>query len=157
MKYTRLAKEQFEELHQEFINFLATQSITASEWADIKKNKPEAAEQELDVFSDLVWFGVLKKVEYLEHISPQQIHLFQCKDKSMRLIALKIENESVDFTTKVGFNWLRDNLLSDSIEFFNAKKEYSDDKYLDIFKMIETGANITKGELFQYFADLIKG
>jgi hypothetical protein len=157
MKYTRLAKEQFEELHQEFINFLATQSITAGEWADIKKNKPEAAEQELDVFSDLVWFGVLKKVEYLEHISPQQIHLFQCKDKSMRLIALKIENESVDFTTKVGFNWLRDNLLSDSIEFFNAKKEYSDDKYLDIFKMIETGANITKGELFQYFADLIKG
>ena len=157
MKYTRLTKEQFDELHQEFINFLATQSITASEWADIKKNKPEEAEQELDVFSDLVWFGVLKKVEYLEHISPQQIHLFQCKDKSMRLIALKIENESVDFTTKVGFNWLRDNLLSDSIEFFNAKKEYSDDKYLDIFKMIETGANITKGELFQYFADLIKG
>lgn len=157
MKYTRLAKEQFEELHQEFINFLATQSITASEWADIKKNKPEAAEQELDVFSDLVWFGVLKKVEYLEHISPQQIHLFQCKEKSMRLIALKIENESVDFTTKAGFNWLRDNLLSDSIEFFNAKKEYSDDKYLDIFKMIESGANITKGELFQYFADLIKG
>ena len=157
MKYTRLAKEQFEELHQEFINFLATQSITASEWADIKKNKPEAAEQELDVFSDLVWFGVLRKVEYLEHISPQQIHLFQCKEKNMRLIALKIENESVDFTTKAGFNWLRDNLLSDSIEFFNAKKEYSDDKYLDIFKMIESGANITKGELFQYFADLIKG
>jgi hypothetical protein len=157
MKYSRLTKEQFEELHQEFINFLATQSITAKEWDTIKKNKPEAAEQELDVFSDLVWFGVLKKVEYLEHISPQQIHLFQCNEKSMRLIALKIENKSVDFTTKAGFNWLRDNLLSDSVEFFNAKKEYSDDKYLDIFKMIVSGANITKGELFQYFAELVKG
>ncbi|WP_178984073.1 DUF6495 family protein [Winogradskyella helgolandensis] len=158
MKYSRLTKEQFEELHQEFINFLATQSITGDEWEDIKKNKPEAAEQELDVFSDLVWLGVLSKVEYLEHISPQQIHLFQCNEKSMRLIALRIEeNEYVDFTTKEGFNWLRDNLLSDSVEFFNAKKDYSDDKYLDIFKMIQSGANITKGELFNYFAELVKG
>ena len=31
MKYTRLTREQFEELHPEFINFLATQSITAEE------------------------------------------------------------------------------------------------------------------------------
>ncbi len=63
MKYQRLTKEQLEELHQEFINFLATQSITAKEWDDIKKNKPEVAEQELDVFSDLIWEGVLSKVE----------------------------------------------------------------------------------------------
>ncbi|WP_282032250.1 DUF6495 family protein [Winogradskyella eximia] len=157
MKYSRLTKEQFEELHQEFINFLATQSITADEWEDIKKNKPEIAEQELDVFSDLVWLGVLGKVEFLEHISPQQIHLFQCNEKSMRLIALRIDNKAVDFTTKEGFNWLRDNLLSDSVEFFNAKKEYSEDKHLDIFKMIQSGANITKGELFTYFANLVKG
>lgn len=155
MKYSRLSKEQFEELHQEFINFLATQSITADEWEDIKKNKPDVAEQELDVFSDLVWFGVLKKVEYLEHISPQQIHLFKCKDKQMRLIALKIDKEAIDFTTKEGFEWLRNNLLSDDIEFFNANKEYSDDKYLDIFKMIQQGAAITKGELFKYFEKLI--
>lgn len=156
MKYTRLTKEQFEELHQEFINFLATQSITADEWKDIKANKPKAAEQELDVFSDLVWFGVLSKVEYLEHISPQQIHLFKCKEKDMHLIALKINNDAIDLTSKEGFAWLRDNLLSDSVEFFNAKKDYSDDKHMDIFKIIQQGANITKGELFQYFENLIK-
>ena len=75
----------------------------------------------------------------------------------MRLIALRIDNKAVDFTTKEGFNWLRDNLLSDSVEFFNAKKEYSEDKHLDIFKMIQSGANITKGELFTYFANLVKG
>ena len=54
MKYSRLTKEQFEELHQEFINFLATQSVTADEWANLKVNKPELAETELDVFSDLI-------------------------------------------------------------------------------------------------------
>ena len=51
MKYSRLTKEQLEELHQEFINFLATQSITADEWSDIKINKPEVAEEELDAVS----------------------------------------------------------------------------------------------------------
>ena len=64
MKYTRLTKEQFEELNQEFINFLSTQSITANEWKEIKEQKPEVAEEELDIFSDLVWEGVLSKVDY---------------------------------------------------------------------------------------------
>ena len=76
MKYSRLTKEQFEELHQEFINFLATQSITVDEWQDIKTNKPYVAEQELDIFSDLVWEGVLNQTKYLEHISPKDIHFF---------------------------------------------------------------------------------
>jgi uncharacterized membrane protein YheB (UPF0754 family) len=155
MKYTRLTKEQFEELQQEFINFLATQSITADEWTEIKLNKPEAAEQELDVFSDLVWQGVLGKVTFLEHISPNQMHLFQCLDNEMRLIALKVKNDSIDLTTKEGFKWFQDNLLSDDIEFFSAKKAYSDDKAMDKFKLIQQGAVITKGDLFNYFEKLV--
>jgi hypothetical protein len=154
MKYSRLTKEQFEELHQEFINFLATQSITASEWSDIKSNKPEVAEQELDVFSDLVWEGVLNKVEYIEHISPQQMHLFHLKDEHMHLIAVKLKNP-IDLTTRDGFNWLRDNLMDDDIEFLQAKKEYSDYRQLDKFKLIQQGGVITKGDLFSYFDKLI--
>ncbi|WP_460218508.1 DUF6495 family protein [Psychroserpens sp. MEBiC05023] len=155
MKYSRLSKEQFEELHQEFINFLATQSITAKEWADIKANKPEIAEQELDVFSDLIWEGVLSKVQYLEHISPQQMHLFHCSEKQMRLIALKIKNADIDITTKDGYAWFRDNLMSDDIEFFTASKDYSKDKNQDKFKLIQEGANITKGQLYLYFENLV--
>ena len=51
MKYARLTKEQLEELHPEFITFLATQSIDKMEWDDIKKNRPHVAEQEIDLFS----------------------------------------------------------------------------------------------------------
>jgi len=155
MKYSRLTKEQFEELHQEFINFLATQSITSDEWKDIKQNKPKVAEQELDIFSDLVWEGVLKKVKFLEHISSNQMHLFHCLENEMRLIALKIQNSTIDLTTKEGFNWFRNNLLSDDVEFFSAKKSYSEDKALDKFKLIEQGAVITKGDLFKYFENLV--
>lgn len=155
MKYTRLTKEQFEELHKEFINFLATQSITADEWLDIKTNKPEVAEQELDVFSDLVWEGVLSQARYLEHISKQQMHLFHLDEVHMHVIAVKVNQEDIDITTKAGYNWLQNNLMNDAVEFLQAKKEYSEDKNLDKFKLIQQGGVITKGELFRYFDKLI--
>ena len=66
MKYRLLTKEQFEELHEEFATFLASQQIDANEWKEIKKNKPELAQQELEVFSDFVWDRVLGKAESTE-------------------------------------------------------------------------------------------
>ncbi len=155
MKYARLTKEQFEELHQEFINFLATQSITADEWANLKVNKPEVAEMELDVFSDLIWEGVLNKAEYLEHFAPQHMYLFHLDEKNMHAIVVNVKNDEVDITTKEGYNWLRENLMDESVEFLQADKAYTEDKNLDKFQMIEQGASITKGELYQYFYNLI--
>ena len=155
MKYTRLSKEQFEELHQEFINFLATQSITAEEWADIKENKPEVAEQELDVFSDLVWEGVLTQAKYLENISPQHMYLFHLAEAQIELIGLKINSENVDLTTREGFSWLRENLMHETVELFQAKKDYSEDRQQDKFALIQQGSLITKGDLFKYFEKLV--
>ncbi|MBL7559835.1 hypothetical protein JAO71_08470 [Olleya sp. YSTF-M6] len=154
MKYSRLTKEQFEELHQEFINFLATQSITAEEWATIKTKQPEVAEQELDVFSDLVWEGVLKSVKYVEQISAQNIHLFSFKEDHMHVIGIKIDGP-IDVTTKDGFNWLRENLMDETVTFTQGKKDYSEDKNLDKFKLIQSGSAITKGELYEYMNTLI--
>jgi len=155
MKYRRLTKEQFEELHQEFINFLATQSVTAEEWEALKQNKPELAETELDVFSDLIWEGVLNKAEYLEHFAPQHMYLFHLADEQMHAIVINIKNDAIDITTDDGYDWLRNNLMDESVEFLQADKPYTKDKNLDKFKMIEQGANITKGELYQYFNKLI--
>ncbi len=157
MKYQRLSKEQLEELHVEFINFLATQSITADEWNDIKANNPNVAEEEIDVFSDLVWEGVLAGAQYLEHFSKDQIHLFKLQEDQMYLVAIKVNNEVIDITTAEGYNWLRENLLNDEVVFYNASKEYGSDKNLDKFKLIQQGANITKGELYNYFTKLIQG
>ena len=154
MKYQRLSKEQLNEMHKEFINFLASQTITAAEWEDIKTETPDVAEQELDVFSDLVWEGVLNKVTYLEHISPQQMHLFHLKDNEMHVIAVQLKNE-VDLTTKDGFSWLRDNIMSEEVEFLQAKKEYSNDKNADKFTLIQQGSIISSGDLFLYFDKLI--
>lgn len=155
MKYTRLTKEQLTELHQEFINFLATQSITASEWDTLKEEKPEVAEQELDIFSDLIWEGVLSRVEYLENISAQHMHLFWLTEKEMKLISVKIRNPEIDLTTSVGFNWFKKNWQSDYIDYLTASKAYSQDQNQDKFDLIQQGAVITKGDLFRWFDEII--
>lgn len=155
MKYTRLSKEQLEELHTEFINFLATQSITSDEWSSIKKEKPEVAEQELDVFSDLIWEGVLTKVKYLENISEMHMHLFELTNKEMKLVSVKVLNPDIDLRTKIGFDWFKRNFQSDFVEYLTASKAYSEDKNLDKFNLIQQGAAITKGELYQWFDQII--
>ena len=98
----RLTKEQFEALHQEFANFLASQSIDKKEWDEIKASKPEVAEQELDVFSDLIWEGVLTNARFLEHFSKNHIFLFHCQEQFMQSIVLKSLVSHIDFMTKEG-------------------------------------------------------
>lgn len=155
MKYARLTKEQFAELEEEFINFLATQSITADEWRSMKEDNPKLAEEELDVFSDLIWEGVLSKVKFLENISEQQMHLFECTDKEMHLISVKIMNPDIDLATEEGFDWFRKNWQSDFVEYLTASKAYSTDRNLEKFELIKKGAVITKGALYQWFAQVV--
>ena len=62
---------------------------------------------------------------------------------------------NIDFTTTEGFSWLRDNLLDDNVKIYNSSKDYSEDKLVDKFDLILKGGLITKGELFNYFNELI--
>jgi hypothetical protein len=155
MKYTRLTKEQLEELHQEFINFLATQSITAAEWETIKRDKPEVAEEELDIFSDLIWEGVLDKVNYLEHFSANQMFLFNIDQVKINLIAVKIEKDDIDIRTPSGYQWLQKNLMDDSVNLYTSSKVLKEDRNKDIFALIQQGAVITKGDLYRYFDNVV--
>ena len=156
MKYTRLTKEQFEELHPEFINFLASQSIDKAEWDTIKENKPEVAEQELDVFSDLIWEGVLTKAEFLEHFSKNHIFLFQCFDSYVNSIVLKSLVPDVNFLTKEGLQWLSDNMFTETIEMKIGKKVFTEERNTSIFALIQQGAILSDGQLYQQINSIIE-
>ena len=148
MKYARLTKEQLDELHNEFATFLASQSIDKKEWDEIKANKPEVAEQELDVFSDLIWEGVLTKAEFLEHFSKSHIFLFQCFETEVKSIVLKALDPNIDFLTKEGLQWLSDNMFTENIEMKIGKKVFTEDRNYSIFQLIQQGAFLTDGQLF---------
>ena len=156
MKYSRLTKEQFEEMHTEFINFLSTQAIDKAEWDKIKVEQPEIAEQELDVFSDLVWEGVLSKTEFLEHFSKNHIFLFQCFDTYVKSIVLKSLVLETNFLTKEGLQWLSDNLFTETIEMKIGKKEFTEDRNQSLFELIQQGAFLSDGQLFKQINTIIE-
>ena len=156
MKYSRLTKEQFEELNQEFSTFLATQAIDKAEWDKIKAEKPDVAEQELDVFSDLIWEGVLNKADYLEHFSKNHIFLFHCFDTYVQSIVLKSLVPEIDFLTKEGLQWLSDNLFTETIEIKTGKKVFTEERNSSIFELIQQGSFLSDGQLFKQIISIIE-
>ncbi|WP_394773373.1 DUF6495 family protein [Flavobacterium sp.] len=156
MKYARLTKEQFDELHAEFANFLATQTIDKAEWDSIKINKPEVAEQELDVFSDLILEGVLSRAEYLEHFSKNHIFLFKCFETDVQSIVLKSLVPETDFLSKEGLQWLSDNMFTENIEMKVGKKVFTEDRNASIFELIQQGAFLSDGQLFTQINTIIE-
>lgn len=155
MKYARLTKEQLEELHPEFINFLATQSIDKIEWDDIKKNRPHVAEQEIDVFSDMIWEKALTNVTHLDHFSKNYIFLFKCLPDVVYSFVIKTNNPEIDFVSADGIYWLSENLFSDDVEITRGRKDISSNRNESLFEIIKQGGIISKGELFTKLDSLI--
>lgn len=156
MKYSRLTKEQFEELHLEFINFLASQQIDKAEWDKIKEEKPEVADQELDVFSDLIWEGVLSKAKFLEHYSKNHIFLFGFDDQQIQTIVIKTSQLDVDFLTKEGLQWLSDAVFTEDVEIKHGGKPFGADRNKELFDIIKQGAILSEGDLYKQFKEMLK-
>ena len=156
MKYRQLTKEQFEELHEEFARFLASQKIDTKEWQTLKKEKPAVAEEEMNVFSDVVWDEVLNKAEFIEHFSKSSINLFKTQQTLIERILIKTSNPKIDFQSEDGVLWLTKNAGDPSLEYFYAHKDYAKDRNIEIFDLIEKGGLITKGGLYTSAAKIIK-
>ena len=150
MKYRQLTKEQFENLHEEFAHFLASQSIDMKEWNQKKKEKPNVAEDEMNVFSDVVWDDVLSKTDYVEHFSKTSVNLFKCDDEEIHRIAIKITWD-INLLEQKGFEWLMQNPMDNSVEIFKGSKPYNSERNIEVFDLIEKGSSISKGEIFEYF------
>lgn len=156
MKYIQLTKEQLEELHEEFATFLASQQIDVKEWNEIKTNKPEVADEELNVFSDLVWEDVLTKAKYIEHFSKSSINLFCCTEGVIQRIMIKTKADDLDLSSQEGIQQLLNNPKSELFEFFKGAKKYNKERNLEIFDLVLKGASINKeGALYQNFEKLV--
>lgn len=143
-----LTKEQFEELHEEFATFLAAQQIDVNEWSNIKKNKPEVAQEEMELFSDMVWDRVLDKAKYLEHFSEKTINLFRIEAEQISRVVVQVDKD-VNLLEKVGYQWFMDNSNDDAIEYLKGQKPFLKEKKEEIFDLIKQGCVISEGELFE--------
>lgn len=148
MRYTRLTREQFEALSAEFATFLAAQSIDKPQWDDIKTNNLGRTDELLDLFSDLIWEGVLNGAEYLEHYSEKHVFLFHLGEARIDSVVIKVLDEEVNLLSPNGMSFLREQLFSDLTEIRRGSKPYTLDRNADIFSLIQQGAVLSDGNFY---------
>lgn len=143
-KYRRLTLEELEEFNKEFIDFLVVNGIVADDWVKMKRDEPEKANLVIDKFSDVVFEGAMRKIKYLEFVSSKSIKCFQCLDNEITLVGIDTSKDSeIDFSTN---SWQEN--LSD-LSVYTQTKTYNKVRELELFDMIQSGASISKGELFK--------
>lgn len=155
MNYHRLSKEQLEELHEEFAKYLAALSIDRKQWESIKENDPAQVDQHLDQFSDLVWEDVLSKDLYLEHLSPNHFFIFECLEKEMHLIAVKVSEVDQDITTTEGWQWLLHHIHDEKVTFYRSSKAYIHDRKEELYGMILKGAQISNDKRYKSILEFL--
>lgn len=140
MKFKRLTMEELKALEQDFISFLAHAQITAQDWEKMKREEAHKADELIDVFSDVVYDKVLRKIRYLEFRDEKTLNLYHCSDEAIFLTGLRVKEHSAIDLTKPGIldQWNTDHLSSVSIV-------RSEKKYL---KLVEKFVNCGRRKVF---------
>lgn len=154
MKYRRLTIEELNDMENEFVRFLVSNGVTADDWEKIKVENPTKADGLINIFSDVVFDKVLEKVKYIEFRTPNDIKTFRCLEDKIELLGLRINGPSnIDFTKGQP---LQDMLIyiknapEGSVQMYSAEKAYKESNpKKEIFDMLENGASISEGEIFE--------
>jgi hypothetical protein len=149
MKYKRLSNEELQELEPEFVNFLASNQVTAPEWLELKASNLERVEELIEVFSDMVFENVLKKIKYVEHVTRQDWMVFHCKEEGLHMIGIQLSDESgLDLTDPDFFEHWNEAPDSIGITMYSKEQNYSEEREKVIFQLLESGCSIADEKLF---------
>ncbi len=153
MKYRRLAADELKELETEFIQFLSANTVTGPDWEALKKDRPERAEELIELFSDIVFEKVLEQVEYLEMSSPRDIRTFHCAKDLIRMNGIRAIGEtSLDFTQVKDPQAMMAEAKAGgtTLQAYSGEKAYDPGRSEELFRMMQQGALISRdGHLFK--------
>ncbi len=152
MKYRRLTNAELKQLEPDFVRFLASQSIPATDWEAMKTRGDSKVSKLLDAFSDLIFERVLSNVKYLEKRTKHEWHIYKVMDERLKLNGLRLSgNEEIDFRQSTDLD-LKSLYLEygGNLTLFTAEKSFQKEKNLEVFDLLEAGCLIQKnGEFFE--------
>ncbi len=154
MKYKLLESAELKELENEFIHFLSSAQITATDWEKMKIDKIQEANELIAVFSDLVYEKVMNKIEFLEFRDNKSLNIFHFMEDKIVLVGLRVkENSSLDLLNENVFDqWNQSNMSS--VTLVKTEKQYVNEKGEEVFELMQTGCYITDERLFNVLKDL---
>jgi hypothetical protein len=160
MKFRRLTKQELQDLEKEFIHFLVSNGIEASDWKKISDTDPEKVEHFVDLFSHIVFKKALKNIKFLEHKSPNSIKYFFCAEDKIVLACIQAsEDSNLDFThqktmMKLGSGELE--AADGEITIYKSEKPYQLSREEEVFKLMEEGGEPCSNEQFDRIYKLAK-
>jgi hypothetical protein len=156
-KYRPLTYEELQELQKEFIDFLVLNSITADEWVRMKKKTPVKAATFLELFSDVVFESITRKIQFLELRTPKDLISCQCLDNKLVIVGMRAPVKSdADFTDKF---FIQQAFLNPPAELkvYTTERPYEKSRESDLFVMTEAGYTITDGKIFKTLSLALPG
>ncbi len=148
-KYRPLSLEELQELETEFVNYLILNGIIAEDWEKLKKEEPSKASHIIELFSDMVFETILRKIRFLEFREPKEIRTFQCLDEKLVMVGMKADPSSdADFTDPSYIQRSAQN-ASDRLNIYFKEKAYTKTREQELFEMTEAGCLISDGKLFK--------
>lgn len=154
-KYRRLTIDELKELEKEFVEFLVLNGIVAEDWEKMKEDDPVKADKIIDLFSDVVFEQILRKVGFLDFISAKTIMSFQCLDTKMVMVGMESDSEEIDFTQKKSIELIKTEGPKGRVKVYSQDKAYGADRSKELFNMIQQGCGISDGRWFKMISLLL--
>lgn len=153
-KFRRLRRDELEEVTPQFVKFLSVNGIDAESWVKIKEDDPRRADGLILQFSQIVFSGVIDKIEYLVQRKPHDLRTYRTGPDKIEMRGLLISGTtSVDLTdSALPPREIFERLRADGAtpKLYRAERTYLPiGRDQDIFLRMEEGALIDGGELFE--------
>ncbi|MEL6357918.1 MAG: DUF6495 family protein, partial [Bacteroidota bacterium] len=154
-------RDELEEIKPQFIKFLALNGYDSSSWEKVKQDDLTQANQLIDQFSQIVFSGVIDRMEYLIQRSNKDIRTYHCLPGKIRMLGLLVEGETnldlrqVDLPAQEMMKQVRQS--GAAVKLYSGERAYrAGDRQRDVFLLMEQGALISDGELFSILEEVSK-
>jgi len=148
-QYRILESDELEHFEKEFIEYLVVNGITGEDWEKLKTEQTEEAERIVALFSDVVFEGVMRKVNYLDFRSEKVLKSFMCLKDRLILVAMEASDDSEVNFLNIKTPADAAQLPNGTVRVFSTEKSYSKKREEELFAMTEAGCDIADGEMFR--------
>lgn len=146
-KYRNLTNKELETFEKEFVDYLVVNGIVAEDWEKMKREDAAKAEKIIDLFSDVILEGVMRKVKFLEIRTKAYIQAVQCLADKMVMVAISCKDKSVDMRELDSVDTTPKALTA--FEMHQGEKKYQKQREIELYEMVTGGYEVSDGQLFK--------
>jgi len=148
-KYRLLTKAELVEFEKEFIDYLILNGIDAPAWQKLKAEDKEKAESIVELFSDVIMEKILRKTKYLYRLENHAAFVFRFLDDKAQLYIMEfLGSTMLEANEKALVRYHKKEKGPTRIHF--QEKDYETTREKAVFVMMEAGAWVSDGTLFEY-------